>query len=112
MIVFNEEDTIYKYKLVKRLGKGGFGEVWLAKDTTLDINIALKILPSEFGTIAKQLEEAKNGKKVIHKNLLKIYYADVVRAPDGTLVTLIAQEYPTTVPPSSNNLPATPSCLK
>lgn len=93
MIVFNEEDTIYKYKLVKRLGKGGFGEVWLAKDTTLDINIALKILPSEFGTIAKQLEEAKNGKKVIHKNLLKIYYADVVRAPDGTLVTLIAQEY-------------------
>lgn len=93
MISFKEKDIIYKFELIKRLGKGNFGEVWLAKDTTIDKEVALKILPSDFSQIAKQLEEAKNGKKVSHKNLLEIFYADIAKAPDGTIVTLIAQEY-------------------
>ena len=94
MISFKEKDIIYKFELIKRLGKGNFGEVWLAKDTTIDKEVALKILPSDFSQIAKQLlEEAKNGKKVSHKNLLEIFYADVAQTPDGTFVTLIAQEY-------------------
>ena len=50
-------------------------------------------MPSDFIQIAKQLEEAKNGKKVSHKNLLEIFYADVAQTPDGIFVTLIAQKY-------------------
>lgn len=92
-MVFNKGDRIYKFELETKLGNGSFGEVWLAKDVHIDKEVALKILPSNFSTIAKQLEEAKNGKKVSHKNLLEIYYADVAEAPDGTIVTLIAQAY-------------------
>lgn len=92
-MVFNKGDILYKFKLETKLGNGSFGEVWLAKDVHIDKEVALKILPSDFGTIAKQLEEAKNGKKVSHKNLLEIYYADVAQTSDGTIVTLIAQAY-------------------
>lgn len=48
MMTFREKDRIYKYILEKRLGNGSFGEVWLAKDTTIDKEVALKILPSDF----------------------------------------------------------------
>lgn len=92
-MVFNKGDRIYKFELETKLGKGSFGEVWLAKDVHIDKEVALKILPSDFSIVAKQLEEAKNGKKVSHKNLLEIYYADVAKASDGTIVTLIAQAY-------------------
>ncbi len=90
---FNRGDIIYKYELIDRLGKGSFGEVWLANDTLIDKRVALKILPSSFGDIAKQLNEAKNGNKVSHKNLLTIYYADVVKITEDHIVTLIAQEF-------------------
>jgi len=93
MMTFKEKDQIYKFELEKRLGNGSFGEVWLAKDTTIDKEVALKILPSDFRNVAQKLEEAKNGKKVSHKNLLEIFYADVASTSDGNIVTLIAQEY-------------------
>lgn len=91
-MIFNVGEKIYKFELLKKLGKGNFGEVWLAKDNNIDKEVALKILPSDFSSIAKLLEEAINGNKVNHKNLLEIFSADVVNK-DGTIITLIAQAY-------------------
>lgn len=87
-------EKIYKYQLEKKLGQGCFGQVWLATDTTIESQVALKVLPSEFRPVAQILEEARNGHKVSHNNLLKIYYADVVQTanPDVAIV-IIAQEY-------------------
>ena len=39
--------TFRKYKILSEIGKGGMGEIYLAHDTNLNRNVALKLLPSE-----------------------------------------------------------------
>ncbi len=36
------------YEIVSRIGAGGMGEVWKARDTRLDRSVAIKVLPAEF----------------------------------------------------------------
>lgn len=36
-----------RYEICSLIGEGGMGEVYLAQDTKLDRNVALKVLPAE-----------------------------------------------------------------
>jgi serine/threonine protein kinase/Tfp pilus assembly protein PilF/thioredoxin-like negative regulator of GroEL len=44
----DHKDTIAHYNIIKKIGSGGMGEVYLAEDTRLNRNVAIKMLPVEF----------------------------------------------------------------
>lgn len=66
-----------RYTLVKFLGRGGMGQVWLVKDGVLGEEIALKFLPSEIMADRAALEDLKRetlrSRKLSHPNIVKVY---------------------------------------
>ena len=66
-----------RYKLLKLLGRGGMGAVFLAQDTTLERNIALKVLPPKFAeneqSILRFRQEARTASAISHPNVAHIY---------------------------------------
>ncbi len=65
------------YQILAPLGKGGMGEVYLAKDTTLDRKVALKLLLTEFTGHTDRLRrfilEAKTASSLNHPNIITIH---------------------------------------
>jgi len=65
------------YEISSRLGAGGMGEVWRAKDTRLDRSVAIKILPAELAhhvQLKLRLErEAKTISQLNHPNICTLY---------------------------------------
>ncbi|NNE98075.1 MAG: hypothetical protein HKN25_03540, partial [Pyrinomonadaceae bacterium] len=45
---FENRDQFGNYKIISKIGKGGMGEVYLAKDKSLDRKVAIKFLSNEF----------------------------------------------------------------
>ena len=82
-----------RYRLGRSLGAGGMGRVWLARDETLDRDVAVKelLLPAELsGDDAQQrmLREARAAARLSHPNVVQVY--DMFEA-DGR--TWIVMEY-------------------
>jgi len=68
---------IGKYEILGELGKGGFGVVYKARDTTLDRLVALKVLHSQLTLEDRFVEyferEAYSLAKIDHPNVVTIY---------------------------------------
>jgi Tol biopolymer transport system component len=69
--------TVGHYKILHRIGSGGMGDVYLAKDITLDRDVALKVLPPALADNperrARFMREAKAVGGLNHPNIVTLY---------------------------------------
>ena len=70
-------DSLLHYRLVEKIGEGGMGVVWKAHDTTLNRNVAIKLLPElctgDAERLARFEREAKLLASLNHPNIAGIY---------------------------------------
>ena len=78
------------------LGKGGFGEVYRARDTKLKREVAIKILPDEFSRdperVARFQREAEVLASLSHSNIAAIYHLDEANGSRFLVLELVEGE--------------------
>src|SRR5215468_1313344 len=73
--------SLNQYRITAPIGAGGMGEVFRARDTRLNRDVAIKVLPKDFVSDADRMrrfeQEAKTLAVVNHPNVLTIHDAGV-----------------------------------
>src|SRR5882762_4599003 len=68
---------IGRYEIRSQLGKGGMGDVYLARDRSINRDVALKVLPANFASDRERLQrfkqEAQAAASLNHPNIAHIY---------------------------------------
>ncbi len=88
--------TLGHYRIEEKLGEGGMGVVYRARDTHLDRPVAIKVLPAE--TVANPerkrrfVQEAKSASALNHPNIIHIYDIDADQGVDYIAMEYVAGE--------------------
>jgi TolB-like protein/Tfp pilus assembly protein PilF len=69
--------TLGHYQIVEKIGEGGMGEVYRARDERLGRDVAIKVLPAEFAADPERLKrferEARATAALAHANILAVH---------------------------------------
>ena len=78
--MLNSGTKLGRYEIRSHLGAGGMGQVYRARDTRLDRDAALKILPDDVAADPDRMrrfeQEAKAASALNHPNIITIYEID------------------------------------
>ncbi|MGE4190366.1 MAG: protein kinase [Thermoanaerobaculia bacterium] len=81
------------YEITAKLGEGGMGVVWRARDTKLDREVAIKVLPPAFTTDADRLarfeREAKLLAQLNHPGIAHVYGLEAVGGSHALVMELV-----------------------
>ena len=88
--------SLTHYELLGPLGAGGMGEVWRARDTRLEREVAIKVLPEELADDEDRLRrfdrEAKTLASLNHPNVAQVFGMDQVDDTCFIAMELVAGE--------------------
>src|SRR2546430_15876234 len=64
-----------RYRLLERIDEGGAGEVWRARDSKLDRDVAVKVLGpgADEAFRARFADEARRAAAVVHPNVVTVF---------------------------------------
>jgi len=81
------------YEITAKLGEGGMGEVWRARDTKLERDVAIKVLPAAFvedhERLARFEREAKLLAQLHHPNIASIFGMEESEGTKALVMELI-----------------------
>jgi len=77
-----------RFQLIRRLGEGGMGEVWLVEDLELSDRIVAKMVPRDATEDQLTLlrRECRHARKLVHSNIVPVY--DFHRASGVCFITM------------------------
>jgi len=81
-----------RYRILKELGVGGMGRVYLAEDRKLEVLVAIKvmseILSRDVGLVKRLITEARRSMLLSHPNIVRVHNFE-----DGETVKFLVMEY-------------------
>ena len=86
-----------RYRIESLIATGGMGQVWLARDTVLDRDVAIKILKSEFSAdpnfLSRFREEARTTARLNHPNIVSVFdYGEFEDTDGGDNIAYLVME--------------------
>jgi serine/threonine protein kinase len=93
MMVFSYGLKVGKYEILNKLGQGGYGIVYSARDTDLGRELAIKFLRPDYAmrpqVLQRFLQEARSAAKIVHPGIVTVYECSHVEntntIADGTV---------------------------